>query len=104
MDDRTSDNYVDSKSKLVGEQQAEALMVSTGPERKSGFERKDVSAVVAELVGCFVFIFMGAGSIVANTWTQGAIGLLGVAAAHGLALAVLITIFGVTSGDILIQL
>jgi MIP family channel proteins len=54
--------------------------------------------VIAELVGTFGFIFIGAGSIVANQMTHGALGTLGIALAHGLGLAIMICIFGATSG------
>lgn len=54
--------------------------------------------VVAELVGTFAFFFIGAGAIVTNKMTNGSVGLLGIALAHGLALAIMISIFGATSG------
>src|SRR3989440_1410059 len=57
-----------------------------------------VKPLIAELIGTFVFVFIGAGSIITNTLTHGAIGLLGIALAHGLALAVLITDFAAISG------
>jgi MIP family channel proteins len=53
---------------------------------------------VAELVGTFAFVFIGAGAIVTNTYSNGAVGLLGIALAHGLMLAIMITVFGATSG------
>ena len=54
--------------------------------------------VVAELVGTFAFFFIGAGAIVTNTYSNGAVGLLGIALAHGLALSIMISVFGATSG------
>ena len=57
-----------------------------------------VKPLLAELIGTFTFVFIGAGSIITNTMTHGAIGLLGIALAHGLALAIVITIFAATSG------
>ncbi len=57
-----------------------------------------VRPVVAELVGTFAFFFIGAGAIVTNTMTHGAVGLLGIALAHGLALSIMISVFGATSG------
>src|SRR3989441_9415078 len=57
-----------------------------------------VKPVIAELVGTFAFVFIGAGSIITNVLTHGAIGLLGIALAHGLALAIVITVFAATSG------
>ena len=55
--------------------------------------------VVAELVGTFVFFFIGAGAIVTSTYAPSAgLGLIGIALAHGLALSIMITTFGATSG------
>src|SRR5579872_1450087 len=54
--------------------------------------------LVAELVGTFSFFFIGAGAIITNTMTHGAVGLPGIAVAHGLALAIMVSIFGATSG------
>src|SRR5476649_719602 len=53
---------------------------------------------LAELVGTFAFFFIGAGSIVVDSYTHGAVGLLGVALAHGLILAIMISAFGAISG------
>jgi MIP family channel proteins len=60
------------------------------------------SALLAEAVGTFLFFFVGAGSVVlgdyvASTGGTGP-GLLGVALAHGLALAVLASALGAVSG------
>src|SRR5438874_12508372 len=58
--------------------------------------------VLAEGIGTFLFFFVGAGSIVVMDYqagNQGAgAGLLGVALAHGLVLAVLVSAFGAISG------
>lgn len=55
--------------------------------------------LVAEALGTFLFVFVGAGSIVLGTHTgDGAGGLVGVALAHGLALAVVVSAFGYISG------
>ena len=40
-----------------------------------------VKPLFAELVGTFAFVFLGAGSIITNTLTHGALGLLGIALA-----------------------
>jgi MIP family channel proteins len=56
-----------------------------------------IRPAVAELVGTFVFFFIGAGAIVSNSYAGG-VGLLGVAIAHGLILAIMVTVFGATSG------
>lgn len=57
-----------------------------------------VKPITAELVGTFAFFFIGAGAIVTNTFSNGAVGLLGIALAHGLILAIMISTFGATSG------
>ncbi|HEX2141311.1 MAG TPA: aquaporin [Candidatus Limnocylindria bacterium] len=57
------------------------------------------AALVAEAVGTFLFVFVGAGSVVLATHAGDAgPGLVGIALAHGLALAVLISAFGAISG------
>lgn len=60
------------------------------------------SALIAEAIGTFLFIFVGAGSIVLGDYlvaTGGSgVGLLEVALAHGLALAVLASALGAVSG------
>lgn len=49
-------------------------------------------ALSAEFVGTFFFVFLGAGVIVADKFTGGsAIGLLGIAVCHGLALSLAVT-------------
>jgi MIP family channel proteins len=52
---------------------------------------------VAEFIGTFTLIFVGVGAIVNNTPTAG-MGLLGVALAHGLAIAVMVSATGAISG------
>jgi MIP family channel proteins len=54
--------------------------------------------VLAEFVGTFIFVFIGAGSIVANAFLSGTVGLIGIALAHGLALSVVVSALGATSG------
>src|SRR5216684_3142261 len=54
--------------------------------------------VLAELVGTFIFFFIGAGAIVTDSYTHGAVGLIGIALAHGLALAIMVSTFGAISG------
>src|SRR5438067_13741104 len=68
------------------------------PKASEETSKSYVKPVIAELIGTFAFVFIGAGSIIANVLTHGALGLLGIALAHGLALAVLITVFAATSG------
>lgn len=55
-------------------------------------------ALLAEAAGTFMFVSIGAGSIVANQITNGAITVVGVALAHGLALSVAVSVFGAISG------
>lgn len=63
---------------------------------------RSAAALVAESVGTFLFFFVGAGSVVLGDYLVGnggsSPGLLGVALAHGLALAVLASAFGAVSG------
>ncbi|MGI9096248.1 MAG: MIP/aquaporin family protein [Candidatus Limnocylindrus sp.] len=60
--------------------------------------RSTVAELVAELLGTFLFFIVGAGAVIVNAATGGEVGLIGVALAHGLALAVLATAFGPISG------
>lgn len=55
-------------------------------------------AVTAEAVGTFLFFFVGAGAVVLNDHPSGGGGLVGVALAHGLVLAVLVSALGAVSG------
>lgn len=54
--------------------------------------------LVAEFLGTFALCFIGAGAICTNQWTDGAVGLLGIAVAHGTVLAVMISALGHVSG------
>jgi aquaporin Z len=47
--------------------------------------------LVAELVGTFFLVFAGVSAIVSDVWRAGSLGLLGIAAAHGIALAVAVS-------------
>ncbi|MEX1072206.1 MAG: aquaporin [Chloroflexota bacterium] len=65
-------------------------------------QERSAPALIAEAIGTFLFFFVGAGSVVlgdhlAATGGAGP-GLLGVALAHGLALAVLVSALGPVSG------
>ena len=55
-------------------------------------------ALVAEACGSFWFFVIGAGAIVTDMATNGQVGLVGVALAHGLALSIAISSFGALSG------
>jgi MIP family channel proteins len=58
--------------------------------------------LVAEFIGTFALIFIGAGSICADqflkTANQGGVGLLGIAVAHGLAIGIMVSAVGHISG------
>ncbi len=55
-------------------------------------------AALAEAVGTFALIFIGAGSIIADQLSGGRVGLVGVALAHGLAIATMVSATGHISG------
>ena len=65
-------------------------------------DRRLLAPLFAEALGTFLFFFVGAGSIVVMDYQQSSggqgAGLLGVALAHGLVLAVLVSTFGAISG------
>jgi MIP family channel proteins len=62
--------------------------------------------VAAEVIGTFALVFIGAGAVIVESHTgishsdktDGAVGLIGIAAAHGLTLAAMIFAFGPISG------
>jgi aquaporin Z len=58
--------------------------------------------LVAEFIGTFSLIFIGAGSICADQYlhstNQGGLGLLGIALAHGLAIGIMVSALGHISG------
>jgi MIP family channel proteins len=60
-------------------------------ERESLVSAKLVRPLVAEFVATALFVFFGAGSVVANAMTNKGLGMVGVAFANGLALAIGIT-------------
>ncbi|MFQ5663335.1 MAG: MIP/aquaporin family protein [Terriglobia bacterium] len=53
---------------------------------------------LAEFIGTLALIFIGAGSICADKFTQGGVGLVGIALAHGLTIAVMVSAIGHISG------
>lgn len=59
---------------------------------------RSVRAPLAELVGTFAFVFIGAGAICTEAYTRGGVGLVGIALAHGLSLAIMISALGAISG------
>ncbi|KIC74756.1 Aquaporin AQPAe.a [Neochlamydia sp. TUME1] len=58
----------------------------------------NIARLLAEFIGTFTLIFIGAGSICLNEMTHGGVGLLGIAVAHGLALAVMVSALAHISG------
>jgi MIP family channel proteins len=56
--------------------------------------------LTAEFIGTFALVFFGAGSICADQFLHGAgsLGLFGIAAAHGLAIAIMVSALGHISG------
>ena len=62
-------------------------------------ERTMAERLVAEFVGTFTLIFIGAGSVVMITaFGVGPVGIIGIALAHGLAIATMVTAVGHVSG------
>ncbi len=55
-------------------------------------------ACIAEAVGTFALIFIGAGSVIADQMTGGKVGIVGIAFAHGLAIATMVAATGHLSG------
>lgn len=49
------------------------------------------SKLTGEMIGTFALTFIGAGAILTTTWTGGQPGLVGIALAHGLALAIAVS-------------
>jgi aquaporin Z len=54
--------------------------------------------LLVECLGTCIFFFIGAGAIITNQFSNGAVGLLGIALAHGIILSVMISAFGSISG------
>jgi len=54
--------------------------------------------LLVEFIGTCIFFFIGAGAIIANQFSQGAVGLIGIALAHGLILSIMVSTFGGISG------
>jgi hypothetical protein len=63
----------------VAESTAPNLQKQTAPEVVS---TNYVKPIIAELIGTFAFVFIGAGSIITNTMTHGSLGILGIALAQ----------------------
>lgn len=57
-----------------------------------------IRAWIAELIGTFALIFVGVGAIASNALTNGQSGLVGIALAHGLTIAVMVSATAAISG------
>src|SRR5574341_1766216 len=57
-----------------------------------------VRQLVAEFLATFGLVFIGAGAVVVDAMTGGEVGVVGVALAHGVVLAVMVTITMPISG------
>lgn len=55
-------------------------------------------SLIAEFIGTFALIFIGVGAIAANETTGGQLGLTGIALAHGLTIAVMVSATAAVSG------
>jgi len=53
--------------------------------------RQTLRPLVAEFIGVFVLVFIGGGALIANSMTANGVGLVGIAAAQGLAMAVAVS-------------
>ena len=60
--------------------------------------RHNLRALVAELIGTFMLVLIGCGAIIEDTFQAGSVGLMGVAAASGLAMAIAVTLAMDASG------
>jgi len=60
---------------------------------------KEATPYLAELLGTFGFVFIGAGAVVLNQASGGALGIQGIALAHGMALLAFIYAFNHISGS-----
>ena len=58
----------------------------------------NTKALVAEFIGTFTLIFIGVGAIAADYLSGGKLGLTGIALAHGLAIAVMVSATAAVSG------
>ncbi len=58
----------------------------------------NIAALIAEFIGTFALIFVGVGAIAGNFLNGGATGLTGIALAHGLTIAVMVSATAAISG------
>jgi len=57
-----------------------------------------IKALIAEFIATFALTFVGIGAIASNYITDGGSGLVGIALAHGLTIAVMVAAIGAISG------
>ena len=76
-----------------------ALIIA--PSQRGQTMNGKLRPALAELVGTFIFFFIGAGSIVTDSYTHGAVGLIGIALAHGLILSIMVSAFRACPADTL---
>jgi len=63
--------------------------------------RQTLRPLAAEFIGVFMLVFIGGGAIIINAYRDGSVGLGGIAAAYGLALAIAVTAtMGISGGHI----
>lgn len=72
--------------------------MSVGMSMLSKLLPQEWRKLLAESIGTFALVFMGAGAIITNGITDNGVGLLGIALAHGLTLVFVICAFGHISG------
>ncbi|MFQ6112825.1 MAG: MIP/aquaporin family protein [bacterium] len=60
--------------------------------------KENLKPFLAELISTFALCFIGAGAIVTDSYTNGGVGLVGIALAHGLVLAIMVSATGHISG------
>ncbi len=53
--------------------------------------RQTLRPLAVEFIGVFMLVFVGGGAMIVNSYRDGVVGLGGIAAAHGLALAIAVT-------------
>jgi MIP family channel proteins len=53
--------------------------------------RKTLRPLIAEFIGVFMLVFIGGGAMVVDALTTGGVGMVGIAAARGLAMAIAVT-------------
>jgi len=53
--------------------------------------RQTLRPLIAEFIGVFMLTFVGGGALIINAYRDGSLGLMGIAAAYGIALAIAVT-------------